>query len=463
MLIPMTVVVGGVAQTDCTRAARPNVILISIDCLNERQLEAAMADGSAPHLAALAAESEIFMHAHAHAPWTTPSHMSMLTGLYPRQHGRDLPWRAMIKANDYADREPLHPCLPTRLSAAGYETVAFVGKGSISAEYGLGRGFALYHESRRAADNTDLPQGIVAFRTWLVARGGRPFFLFFHTYDLHHPLRPDLHHPLRPDLQDARRAIPYIDGQIGTFLSDLKQHDLLDNSLLFLTGDHGSEMLTVPGRCSAHGAGHYEENLRVPLLMRVPHGRLKGRSDILARHIDILPTALDVLGLGRGDYRGEGLSLVRAVEGGPRPERSFSEADARCVQRFALVTERFKYIYAPRGPAQLLLRSSKHFYDRSCPRTCRQLPPVEELYDLARDPEERSNLLGPEADAEALATVARMRADLERHLNQPPQYRTRVVSEPQAPPPDRDLQDALRALGYLDGKTPTPEPEPAMD
>ena len=112
---------------------RANLILISIDCLNQRQFAEATQGGYAPEMARLDAESVVFTRAYAHAPWTTPSHVSMLTGLAPRQHGLDVPWGLMIATHRFSDRVPAYPALPTLLSAAGYETVAFVGQGSISA------------------------------------------------------------------------------------------------------------------------------------------------------------------------------------------------------------------------------------------------------------------------------------------------------------------------------------------
>jgi arylsulfatase A-like enzyme len=441
---------GGVA---CHRApAQPNVILISIDCLNERQIEAARERHFAPHLAALAEQSLVFTNAHAQAPWTTPSHMSMLTGLYPHEHGRDVPWRIMVKSNATYDREPTHPTLASRLAAAGYETIGVVGKGSISAQYGLGRGFASYHEIERNADRSDIEESVATVRTWLTQRHPRPFFLFLHTYDLHPPLPHGLVHP--------RDAIARIDDFLGALFAEFERQGAWDSSLIFLTGDHGSQMRAVPGRCCTHGTGHYEENLRVPLVVKLPQSSLKGFSDALVRHIDILPTALAVTGQPVGDYRGQGVSLLDVFAGRHRPDHSFSAADGRCAERYAIVTERYKYILTPHTEAQTALRQNPLFYDRNCPTACLTLPPEEELFDLTSDPEELTNLLAPGAPqtAEVTAAARALRLLLEHDRALPPQYTKRVPTT--ARPSDPSVNEALKALGYIDGGSPTPTPAP---
>lgn len=119
---------------------RPNVLVLSIDCLNGRQLAGAVEHSLAPTLGRIAGDAMVFDRAYAHAPWTNPSHMSMLTGLYPSQHGRDIPFHLMIEFNEFFDRTPEFETLPEMLSAAGYATAAFVGSGPTAAAFGLGPG-----------------------------------------------------------------------------------------------------------------------------------------------------------------------------------------------------------------------------------------------------------------------------------------------------------------------------------
>jgi arylsulfatase A-like enzyme len=437
-----------IASFSCgRRTPRPNVILVSIDCLNQRQLEQALRQSSAPNIARLAAEALVFERAYSHAPWTTPSHMSMLTGLYPSQHGRDIPFGPMIRFNDGYDRVPLFRTLPELLAAAGYETVAFVGKGSISAEFGLGQGFSLYHESSR--DNparSDLPETQARLQEWLTRRAPKPFFLFYHTYDLHYPLPKDR----RP--WDV--ALNHIDRHLGELFSLLEQHGLYGPSLIILTGDHGSDMIRNEEKCCVHGAGHYEENLHVPLVVKPATRGEPGRRGMLVRHVDILPTVLDAVGLPLREYRGPGSSILgRDGERATRSVASFSEADGRCVARRAMVDDRYKYIQTPDDFWRKLLRRSPLFDDE----LCRQRPacdriPREELYDLAMDPFEEHNLLDRPLTPDARAAMERLRAQLVDNLNLPSAYRTtlgRASRREEGAQPDESVEDALRALGYV--------------
>ncbi len=210
------------ASSACREDARPNVILISIDCLNQRQFESAVEQGYAPTLKALKEDAIAFSRAYAHAPWTTPSHMSMLSGLYPSQHGRDVPYGLMIRWNDYYSRVPAFETLGELLGAAGYDTAAFVGQGSISAAYGLDQGFEVFEEHRKARESlTDLVEGTSGALDWLSERDDTPFFLFFHTYDLHEP-RPK-------GLPEDREVLQYVDHHLSQIVLELKRRGLYEN------------------------------------------------------------------------------------------------------------------------------------------------------------------------------------------------------------------------------------------
>jgi arylsulfatase A-like enzyme len=212
-------------------------------------------------------------------------------------------------------------------------------------------------------------------------------------------------------------------------------------------------MIEVEGKCCVHGAGHYEENLRVPLLLKLP-GRSQAREEsVLARHIDLVPTVLDVVDLD-APYDGPGGSLLRRLENKDAAGDivSFSEADGRCALRRALVTDRYKYIYAPRDEIQALYQANPLFFDETCPDPCRDLH-VEELYDLHKDPFEKRNLLlAGNLDRERASALERLRLEMALHLNLPPRYSKSVMTGPRRPLDDEELEeleDSLRTLGYI--------------
>jgi arylsulfatase A-like enzyme len=441
--VGVVVLCAAMLATACARggpAAAPatNVVLISIDCMNQRQYREAIVGGYVPTIAGVSDDALVFSRAHSHAPWTTPAHMSMLTGLYPTQHGRDVPWSLMVKTNAFYDRVPQFPTMAARLAAAGHETVAFVGKGSISGEFGLAAGFDVFEESAKV-QATDLGVSVERALAWLERRSPRPFFLFFHTYDLHDPRQKTL--------ASDEAMLGHIDGQLGRIVAALKQKGLYDSTLIVITGDHGSAMHASDGQCCVHGAGHYEENLNVPLVVKLPGSSAKGKDDRVVRHVDIFPTVMAVLGLSVPEYRGPGVSVL-ALSQEVESRLSFSSADARCMRRYALADGRYKYIYTPRDEVQWVLRSNPLFLDRTCVGACAQLSELEELYDLEADPGEERNLLVAGVVADASTVVAAFRERMAAHLNLPPQYARTVVGSA-GPVVGPDLQEALKALGYV--------------
>ncbi|MFT4709740.1 MAG: arylsulfatase A-like enzyme [Bacteroidia bacterium] len=105
--------------------------------------------------------------------------------------------------------------------------------------------------------------------------------------------------PRRYKLEVARA-----DKAIGELVAALKERDLWDRSLVIFTSDHGEAL-------GEHGSyGHvqtlYDEQVHIPLMIKAPEelhwegmrSRLASQTGELVRHIDLVPTALDMLGLG---------------------------------------------------------------------------------------------------------------------------------------------------------------------
>ena len=431
----------------------PNVILMSIDCLNQRQFQEAMEGSYSPAMSSLKKDSMAFLRNYSHAPWTTPSHMSMITGLMPSQHGRTTIYNLQANYNPYYDRVPIYKTLADILSEEGYETVAFVGCGSISGRYGFIQGFQRFNESVKNEAHSDLPATLAAFENWMKHRDkNKPFFLFFHTYDFHHPLPNGLANISESD----KPCLEYINKYLEQFFTALKKSGEYDPSLIFFTGDHGSRMIHTEGKCCSHGSGHYEENLKVPMLLKLPGNSLKGDNSLLARHIDIFPTVVDVLGLSKDSYPGLGISLLSRFSkrsGQNTPLASFSEADAYCNIRFGLVNEEFNYIYAPKNEYALLALNFDGFSGWGF---CNNAPcneqHIEEFYDLKTDPFEDNDLLAGKKKPEELSDMLdAFRTELTRYLNLPRFYVANVVTKP-ARVSKTDHQEhlkVLKQLGYI--------------
>ncbi len=154
-----------------------NVILISVDTLRADHLGCYGYDRpTSPAIDRLADRGVLFEEAAATAPYTVPSHASMLTGLYPRSHGM-VTWARRLP-------EAIEP-LPLRLSSQGFATAAFVNIQLLNERNGFGRGFDEYYTippepaGRAAASIIDFAAD------WIRRNRGRPFFLFLHFYDVH--------------------------------------------------------------------------------------------------------------------------------------------------------------------------------------------------------------------------------------------------------------------------------------
>jgi arylsulfatase A-like enzyme len=248
---------------------------------------------------------------------------------------------------------PELPWLPQRLRDAGFETVAFSAMIQVSKLAGFDRGFDAFGDvfrdpeiARRCAErgqaardpsfclplSEDLHERALR---WLDARRvARPFFMFVWSIDTHEPFRqparcnvdvdPGYRGAIdgrgRPfsqarnasdrqqviDLYDG--ALRYQDEQLGKLVAELERRGVLDDTLLIVIGDHG-EMFWEHG-LAGHGKFPWEEELRVPCVMRAPREIRGGtRSDALASNADLAPTIAELLDLPR-EPRSDGASLV---------------------------------------------------------------------------------------------------------------------------------------------------------
>ncbi len=100
----------------------------------------------------------------------------------------------------------------------------------------------------------------------------------------------------------------HLDSQFARVFAYLEQNDLLENTVVVVTGDHGEEFMEK-GRWG-HNSAFHEEQIRVPLVIRLP-GKGAGETDRMTSHLDIAPTLLPLLGVknASGDYA-QGFDLL---------------------------------------------------------------------------------------------------------------------------------------------------------
>ncbi len=442
------------AELEAWRAARgPNLVLVSIDTLRADHLGAYGYDlPTSPTIdARLAGEGVTFTDVYSQSPKTTPSHMTLLTSLYPSVHGVEL-WQNGKPAH------VLNPAVHTLaeiLKNAGYATAAFTGGAQVDPVRGFDQGFDLYTVSgqqRRA-------------RRWLGRHRWQRFFVFYHTYDVHDPYLPpdeyirlfdpdyrgrvlDAIHRLRAeggmsvaawagisrrfwdsvdrsDPRDVRfverlydAGIRRMDSEtIRPLLDRLDQLGLARDTLVVFTSDHGEAF-------GEHGQFQHDDlyagTLRVPLVLRWP-GRLPAglRIGSRVRLIDVMPTILELLGVpAPPSLQGQSLTpLLHDAYASPATEGAVSEySDGRLYESLR------------RGGLSYIVDG-----------------PEERLFDLVRDPAERQNVLATRPEE-----AAAMRAALEGWRRNCRALVPLLGPRGGTIAPSDETARRLRALGYLE-------------
>ncbi len=343
-----------------------NVILITLDTTRADRLGCyGYAEAATPTLDALAERGVLFENAYAQVPLTLPSHASLMTGRYPKEHG--------IRLNGRSALSSVHPTLAELFQSHGYATGAFVASSVLDSRYRLDRGFEVYHDDmglqkdsvvgadvQRRADRV-----VDDALDWLTGVNDKPFFGWIHFYDPHQPYDPPA--PYRETQDDPYDGeIAFVDAQIKRLVTFLDTHDLRGKTMIVVVGDHGESF-------GEHGeTGHtlflYRTNLHVPLMIGGPSWPVRRRIDAVAEVVDVFPTILSAFGWTLP----EGLlsrSLRRTAaseesDAGSYAESLYGHGSFAWAQQHALTTRRWKYISST----------------------------IPELYDLSADPAERHDV-----------------------------------------------------------------------
>lgn len=425
--------------------SRPNIVWISLDTLRADHLGTyGYERPTSPNLDAFAARGLRFDWAISQAPWTRPSHRSMLTGVYPASRGG-------------LDS----PMLGEVLHRAGYETIAATGGGQVDSTLGFDRGFGIY----RVWDWIHEPQKMVDWTRERAERADRPFFAFLHCYEVHEPythprfaegmpsgrltgeVSKEIWNRLRKRFTDDEQRyaeamydgdLAYTDGKLGEFFAGFERAGLLADSIVIVTSDHG-EQFWEHGSWG-HGQNLYDHQLHVPLLVYLPDavredlnrkGRTQGKAALVQgtiedqiELIDLYPTLLELLGVEL-ESPVNGRSLVPLLAGlGSLPAReAFAEhTNVKEKEQKGLRTPRYKFIVS-------IPRRSSEDGEESY-----------ELFDLKRDPGEQNNLAPGLA-----ARVLELRAKVGRIVEGSDTARDEEVPAGI----DEDLRNQLKALGYI--------------
>ena len=429
-----------------------NIVLITVDTLradfigcygNERLITPSIDD--------LAKKGVIFADAIAQASLTTPSHASILTGTYVRTHGSGDNCQFMYDSV---------PTMAEILKNSGYITAAFVSGYPLKSDCcGIDRGFEVFNDQfsrlepfrhliiSRVLDQLDVSKNDCSEQKaenanakalyWLKKNYKKKFFLWIHYYDPHTPYVPprrfkDMYssdykgrvHGNQDDLQNWHEANPedvsemvslykgevsYTDNQIGVLLSELERLDLVKNTIIVFTSDHG-EGLSEHGHYFDHRT-LYDHDIKVPLVLSghniLPEGKLVKKQ---VQSIDIVPTILDLLDIPISEGV-EGSSLLNLIfrNDSNWPEESYSERR----EYVSLRTPSWKLILSENGAA--------------------------ELYDLEKDDQETQNVFNVKNDV--TSKLLKKLSEYERKENRNETRKKSKMTE--------ETKEKLRSLGYI--------------
>lgn len=406
-----------------TQAASPvrNVILITIDTLRTDRLGCYGGRKiSTPTIDSLARDGVLFEKAYTPVPLTAPSHSSMMTGRYPITHG--------LRINGASVLSDQEVTLAELTRDRGMRTGAVVSCLVLESRFGLNQGFDFYYEEGISAagsqhglwyDERKAVKSVDRAVKWLQAESDRPFFLWLHLFDPHHPYDPPP--PFKESYKDRPYdgEVVYTDRALARFLDTVKALGRYDDSLIILAGDHGESL--GEHQENFHGTFVYDVTMHVPLIVRAPGGGRGVRVPDIASTMDIMPTALEALGIP-APHGVEGFSLMPAVRGTGR-------VPARTIYLESIypgTTYGWAEVKGVRMPGLKMIDL-----------------PQPELYDLEEDSRELNNLAGKDP--------RRMQIGREEYRDVTAQLAETARKDSATADLDEEFRNRLLSLGYIAG------------
>ncbi len=336
-----------------------NVVVITIETLRHDHASfVAAARDTTPRLRQLGSSSLVFERMYSAAPYTRLALASLFSSFAPSE----VQWLPQAPQKRALRIGPRTPWLPELLSARGYETIAVLTDFSAftpEESIGFERGFRHYDVSTKlgyrggtmwgfpAAEQVDKAIGYVE-------RARAPFFLWLHLFEPHYRYEQPPGAPVFGNDEQARydAEIWHVDQQLGRLLDVLRERNLWDSTVLFVSGDHGESFGEHEDRW--HGTNLFDPQLRPPALLRVP-GVAAQRVDVSVTFTDIAPTLARLLGDRETFDQLRGRSLAPLLHHRRLPDgdnsfiaETFTIHDGRSYQA-ALVAYPLKLIYSEDG------------------------------------------------------------------------------------------------------------------
>ncbi|MBM4013990.1 MAG: hypothetical protein FJ293_03370 [Planctomycetes bacterium] len=437
----------GAAPTAAAGGVR-NLVVVTIDTVRADRLGCyGYFRDTSPRLDRFAAESLRFTRCLTPVAQTTPSHWSLFTGVTPHEHQVLTNFSGGgTRGGGVKGRKSVATLrlLAERMSERGVKTGGFVSSAPTKAKTGLAAGFATFTEPD---EMRRLGHSVVADAIGFVdGCGDAPFFAWLHLFDAHEPLKPPY---LPADYMDryaeddalrgwlrerdfpatitvlAKRgvtvaevnnhydsALRHLDDQLTRFLDRLDRSPLRESTAVVIVADHG----TAAGQRDHMGHGMcWDEQLRVPLLIRVP-GIEPRVIDTPCSMLDLWPTVFGLV-----------------------PELADADFAAQCRGSDVLAPD---HVERP-----VFSMGAKPSYDSLTMRRWKLLrdPDGVRLFDLEADPHEANDVAADHPEVVSRLKAALV-AEVARHKKAGLLHQ-RVGASGTLDP---KLIEELRALGYTE-------------
>jgi arylsulfatase len=445
-------------RVDFAPVERPAYLLLIVDTLRADALGVyGQTEPTSPFLDQLARNGVVFVNHTSNSTWTRSSVASLLTGMYPNQHG-------VLELNRPLSKKRV--TIAERFKEAGFSTATVLANPIVGKRYGLTQGYDFVAEpsTHFGGKHPSAKQVFGVAKKWLEKHKDESFFLSTLVFDPHHPYTPGkarkeafcpecdpspIVHPQR----EYRGALPTekqvedmkalyhaevreTDQAIARFFGWLESSGLADRLTTIVVADHGEAF--GEHKVFEHAFHMWDEVVRTPLILSGAAIRSRGFVDAPTQHVDVVPTLGRLAGWPEIP-ESAGLPLVQhSTESGLLHDRpTVSEVEMYGIHRLSVRHGSLKLVrHEPLNETRFL-----KYYDRLdvYPSVARKTGRWE-LYDLKKDPLETTNLAGDDIETHPLAAALK-------------QYRENTFPDqlglPDDGPSDQLVED-LKALGYLE-------------
>lgn len=398
-----------------------NVVLLTIDTLRKDVLGCyGHKSELTPFIDSIAEKGIKFTKAQTVAPYTQPSFPGILTSSYYFDYGKE----KMLSSR--------RTIISEALKKAGIITAGFHSNPYLSGYFGWNRGWDEFYDSMQEDVDPMSPyiKGDVVnqkvdrwLSSYISGSDYKPFFLWTHYMDVHEPYVPekkyiDVVDPsinlgkdemfklfkevvLKRDASNEETVkllkklylahVREINDYTRMFFNILAKHNVLDDSFVIITADHGDEF--GEHKSLSHDGKMYSELIDAPLLI-YNYESVQGKTcHTLVSGLDISPTIVHLFGLEPVEnFQGRSLLPLDSY-----PEKGcYGEAIGKLTHKIQQANKP-TYFYRE-GDLKVIYRVEENSW---------------QMYDLQADPEEKNNIIDTSPLAEEMKSKLRPRIDRE--------------------------------------------------